>query len=160
MAETAQACMSMHDFNLLSNDNVSEDGEEGEDSWEGGGAVDDEEGDVVDLEAIREVSHSRSPLVCMRDDDDLVAPVDEFRGELVDVAFDSAWLWEEVIADHSNVVRHRGDWMRCSSATQQCGRRRRARVEGALVCGGRLAQLSRGEVVIWSLGDALEISQG
>jgi hypothetical protein len=28
---------------------------------------------------------------------------------LVDVAFDSSWLWEEEIANHGNVVRHDGD---------------------------------------------------
>lgn len=41
MAETTQACMAMYNFNLLSNDNVPEDGEEGEDRWKGRGAVDD-----------------------------------------------------------------------------------------------------------------------
>jgi len=61
---------------------------------------------VVDLEAIREISHSSSALVCMRDNDDLVASVDELRGELVDVTFDSPWLGEEEVADHSDIVRH------------------------------------------------------
>jgi len=41
MAETTQACMTMYNFNLLSNDNVSEDRKEGEDRWKGRGAVDD-----------------------------------------------------------------------------------------------------------------------
>jgi hypothetical protein len=106
VAKTAQACMAMHDLNLLSNDNVPEDWEERKDGWESRGAVDDEEWDVVDFETIGEVSHSGSAIVCVRNDDHLVASVDELRGELVDVAFDASWLGEEVVADHRNVVGH------------------------------------------------------
>jgi hypothetical protein len=45
----------------------------------------------------------------VRDNYDLVASVDELRGELVDVAFDSSWLGEEEVADHRNIVRHGGE---------------------------------------------------
>lgn len=61
---------------------------------------------MVDFEAIREVSNAGSTFVCVRDDDNLVSAVDEFRRELVDVAFDAAWLGKEVVADHRNIVRH------------------------------------------------------
>lgn len=63
---------------------------------------------MVDFEAICEVSNASSAFVCMRDDNHLVPAVDELRGELVDVAFDSAWLGKEPVADHCNVVRHGG----------------------------------------------------
>ena len=49
MAETAQACMPMYNLYLLSNDDVSKDWEEREDSREGGCAIDDEEWDMVNL---------------------------------------------------------------------------------------------------------------
>ena len=63
---------------------------------------------MIDLEAIREISHSSSTIVCVRDDDHLVPSVDELRRKLIDVAFDPAWLWKEVITDHRNIVRHCG----------------------------------------------------
>lgn len=106
MAETAQAPMAVYDFNLLSKDDVAKDWERGEDGGEGRFAVDDEEWNVVDFEAVCEVSNARSAFVCVRDDDDFVASVYELRGELVDVTFDTSWLGEEVVADHGNVVRH------------------------------------------------------
>lgn len=42
----------------------------------------------------------------MGDDDDLVAAVDELGGELVNMGFDAARLWEEEVADHGDVVGH------------------------------------------------------
>ena len=79
MAEAAEACMAVYDFNLLSNDNVAEDWEEGEDSRECRGAINDEKRDVVDFEPIREVSHASSAFVCVCDDNDLVPTVDQLR---------------------------------------------------------------------------------
>jgi hypothetical protein len=69
--------MAVYDLNPLADDNVSEYGKEGEDGWKGGLAVDDEKGDVVDLEAIRKVPDTCAASVGMRDDDHLVAAVDE-----------------------------------------------------------------------------------
>jgi hypothetical protein len=100
--------MAMYDLNLLSNDNVPENWEEGKDSWEGRLAVDDEERDVVNFEAIREVSDAGPPFVCVRDDNHLVPSVDQLCGELVDVAFNATWLWKEAVADHRDIVRHGG----------------------------------------------------
>jgi hypothetical protein len=77
MAKAAQTGMTMHDLNLLSNHNIPENREEGEHGWEGGRAVDDEEGDVVDFEAVGEVADSSAPFVLVCYDDDFVAPVDE-----------------------------------------------------------------------------------
>ena len=104
MAKTAQTGVTVDDVDLLADHDVSEYGEEGEDGREGGGAVDDGEGDMVDLDAVRKISDPFPVGVRMRYDDDLVAPIDQFRRKLVDVAFDPSWLREEEVANHSNVV--------------------------------------------------------
>jgi peptide deformylase len=52
MAQTAQTRMAMYNLNLLSNDNIPEDGEEREDGWEGCCSIDDEKWNMVDFEAI------------------------------------------------------------------------------------------------------------
>lgn len=106
MAQTAQTRMTMHNLNLLSDDNISKNRKEGKHGGESGFAVDDEEGDVVDFEAVGEVADSRAAFVGVGDDDDLVAAVDEFGGELVDVGFNAAGLGEEEVADHGDVVGH------------------------------------------------------
>lgn len=80
MAQAAQTRVPMDNLNLLSNDNIAEDWEEGEDGWESCLAEDDEEWHVVDLEAIGEVSHAGSSFVRVCDNDNLVATIDEFRG--------------------------------------------------------------------------------
>jgi hypothetical protein len=108
MAKTAQTRVAMYNLNLLSNDNIPEDGEEREDGWEGRCSIDDEKWNVVDFEAIRKISHSSPPIVCMSDDYDFVASINELRRQLVDVRFDSSGLREEEVADHRNVIRHEG----------------------------------------------------
>lgn len=79
MAKTAQACMAMDNFNLLSNNNVPKNWEEREDGWEGCGAVYDEERYVVNFETIGEVPNASSAIICVRDDDNLVSSVDQLR---------------------------------------------------------------------------------
>lgn len=112
VAEVAQAGVAVDDLDALADADVAEEREEGEDGREGGLAVDDEEGHVVDLEAVGQVAHALAVVVGVRDDDDLVAAVDELAGELVDVRLDAAGLREEEVADHGDVVRpaarHRG----------------------------------------------------
>lgn len=80
MAEAAQTGMAMHNINLLPNHDVAEDGEERENGRKCRGPVDDQKGDVVDLESIREISHAGAAFVRVRDDDDLVPSVNELRG--------------------------------------------------------------------------------
>lgn len=104
VAKRAEAAMAMDDFNLLADADVAQYGEEGEDGGEGRRAVDDEEGHVVDFEAVVEVANALAIVVVMGDDDDFVASVDELAGELVDVRFDAAGLGEEEVADHGDVV--------------------------------------------------------
>lgn len=61
---------------------------------------------MIDFEAIGKVAYSCATLIGMGDDDDLMAAVDQFGGQLVNVTFDSAWLREEEVADHGDIVRH------------------------------------------------------
>ena len=121
--QVAQAGMSVHDLNLLSYDDVAEDGKEGKDGGEGGFAIDDEEGHMVHLKAVRQVAHTSAAFVGMRDDDNFVATVNELGRQLVDVRLDSPYisqrraLWcllrvwtptrlgEEEVADHAGVRR-------------------------------------------------------
>lgn len=52
-AKTAERSVAMHNVDLFTNDDIAKYGEEREDGWERGRAVDDEEGHVIHLEAIR-----------------------------------------------------------------------------------------------------------
>lgn len=117
MTQAAQTSMAMHNLNPFSDDNIPEHREEREDGRKGGLAVDDEEGDMIDFETVCEVAHTCATLVRVCNDNDFVSAIDELGRELVDVAFDSSWLWEEEVADHGDIVAHR--WMRCCLQTAQ-----------------------------------------
>lgn len=78
MTETAETSMAMYDLNFFSYDDVAENRKEGEDSRHGRFAVDHEEGNMVDLEAIGEIADSSPTLISMGDNDYLVTSVDEF----------------------------------------------------------------------------------
>jgi hypothetical protein len=69
--------MSVNNLDLLSNDDIPEDWEKGEDSRKGSCAVDDEKWDMVDFEAIREISYAGSPIIRVRYNYDLVTSIDE-----------------------------------------------------------------------------------
>lgn len=98
--------MAMHDFNLLSDNDVSEGWEERKDGRERCSAVYNEERHMINFKAIREVAHASSTFIGMRYNDNLVAPIDKFCRKLVNMTFDSSWLRKEEIAGHSNVVSH------------------------------------------------------
>lgn len=83
--ETAETRMPVNNLNLLSNDNIAEDRKERENGREGRFAVNDEEGDVVDLEAIGEVANPCPAFVCMGDDNHFVPTVDQFLYRRQDV---------------------------------------------------------------------------
>ena len=106
MTKTAQACVPMHDFNLLSQNDVSEYWEEGKDGRKSSFSIDDKERYMVDLETIGEIPNTSPPFICMGDDDDFVATIDEFSRELVDVAFNATGLGEKEVADHRDIVWH------------------------------------------------------
>lgn len=103
--QTAHAGMAMHDVDLLPDDNVAEYGEEGEDGRKRRRPVDDKERDVVDLHAVGEVANTLASGIFMCNHNDLVAPVDKLRRELVDVTFHASGLRKEKVANHSDVVR-------------------------------------------------------
>ena len=77
MTQAAQTSVAVDDFNLLPDDDIAEDWKEGEDGWKRGFSINDEEGNMIDFETIGEISDSSTAFVCMGDDDDLVATVDE-----------------------------------------------------------------------------------
>lgn len=105
-AEAAETGMAVDDFDLLPDDNVAEYWEEREDCRERRLAIDDEEGNMIDLQPISQVSDASSASVGVGNDDDFVATVDQLGTQLVDVALHSARLRKEEVADHRNVVRH------------------------------------------------------
>lgn len=109
MAQAAQACVTVHNFNFFSDHDISKDWKKGEDSRKSGFSVNDEERHMIHFEPIGQITDTRSTLVGMCDDDDLMAAIDELGGELIDVAFNAAGLGEEEVADHGDVVRHL-DW--------------------------------------------------
>ena len=121
MAEAAEAGMAMNYFNLLPDYDVPKYWKEGKDRWHRRLSVDDEKRYMVDFEAIGKVVDSCTAFVGMSDYNDLVAAVDELRGELVDVAFNSSWLRKEEVTDHGDVVRHIGNEGRpCPVEQQSC----------------------------------------
>jgi hypothetical protein len=80
MADATQTCMPMYNLDSFSNDDISKDGEEGEDGWKRSTPVDDPEWDVVYFYAVGKKSHATSSFVCVRYYDDFVAAIDELRG--------------------------------------------------------------------------------
>jgi hypothetical protein len=78
VAQATKTSMAMYNLDALADHNVAEYGEEGENGGERRLAVDDQEWDIVDLEAIGKVSHASSTGVGVGDDNDLVASIDEF----------------------------------------------------------------------------------
>lgn len=78
MTEATQALMPMNNLDLLSNDNVPEDGEEREHCWHGCLPINDQKGYMVDFQAVRQIPNASAALVSMSDDDYFMPPVDQF----------------------------------------------------------------------------------
>lgn len=106
MAHATHACMTVNDLYLFAYDDVAEYWEEREDRRKGTGSEHDEEWDMVNFEAICEISDASSVFIRVCDYYNFVSSVDQLCRELVDVAFDSPGLWKEEVADHSNVIWH------------------------------------------------------
>lgn len=73
--------MSVDDIDILSNDDIPEYREERKYCWKRRLSIDDEEWDIIDLEAIGEVAHAMAGLVRMCYDYYLVATIPEFLEE-------------------------------------------------------------------------------
>jgi hypothetical protein len=82
MAQATKTGMSVYDLDALADHDVSKDGEKREDGREGGLAVDDPEGDVIDLETVGQVSHTRAACIGVCNDNDFVSAINEFLGVL------------------------------------------------------------------------------
>ena len=76
IAEIAQTCMSMHNLHFFPDNDVAKDGEERENRGKGGFAIDDEEWDVINFDAICQIPYPCSVCVGMREHDDLVPTID------------------------------------------------------------------------------------
>ena|SRR5271154_2928707 len=79
MTETTQTGMAMNNFNLLPDDDVSENGEARKDCRHGRLSINDQKGDVVNFKSVRQVVDSGPSFVGMSDDDDFVTSVNELR---------------------------------------------------------------------------------
>jgi len=106
VAEAAKTSMTVDDLNLFSDCYTAEDWKEREHRRKGGLSVQDQERNMIDLESVGQIMNSSSAFISMRDDYYLVTAVDQFCRQLIDVAFDTSWLWKEEVADHSNIIRH------------------------------------------------------
>lgn len=69
--------MTMNNLNLLPDENVSQNREEGKHGGKSSLAIDDEKRNMVHFESVCEVSHALSVVVGVCNDDDLVAAVNE-----------------------------------------------------------------------------------
>ena len=107
MAEIAETAVAVNNVDALADHYLAKHWEEGEDCGKGDGAVHDEKGYIIHLEPICEIADAGAVLVGVSYDDHFVTPIDEFRRQLVDVAFDSSWLWKEEVAHHGDVVSGR-----------------------------------------------------
>ncbi len=94
VAQTTKTGMAVYNLDSFAYDDVAKHGEEGEDGGEGGLPVDDEEGDIIDLQPVGEVTHSCSAGICMGNDYDFMATIYEL---LVMGQESSAWVGECVL---------------------------------------------------------------
>ena len=77
MAQATQTSMAMHNFDLLPDDNISENGKERKDSRHSRLSIYYKEWDMIDLEAIGEISDACPALIRMSDNNDFVTTVYE-----------------------------------------------------------------------------------
>ena len=70
--------MSMHNLNLLPDNNIAKHGEEGENGRHGRLSIYHEERNMVHFESIGEIPHSSPSFICMGNNDDFVTAIDEF----------------------------------------------------------------------------------
>jgi hypothetical protein len=78
MTQTAQRGVSVDDLYPLTYHDLSKYWEEGEDSRHRRLAVYDEEGHIVNFEAVGEIAHSRARVVLVRYDDDFMTAIGQF----------------------------------------------------------------------------------
>ena len=77
MTQTAQASMTMNNFDFFSYDDVTKDREEGKDSRHSRFSIYDQKGNMIDFKAISKVSNTSTTLICVCDYDNFVPTIDE-----------------------------------------------------------------------------------
>lgn len=77
VAEAAKTRMAVDNLDLLSDDDVPKNREEGEYGWHRGLAIDDQEWHMIDFEAIGQVVNSCAALIGVSDDYDFVSSIDQ-----------------------------------------------------------------------------------
>ena len=78
MTQTAETGMTMNYLDLLSDHYIAEDWKERKDCRKGCLSIDDQEGHMIDFQAICQVANTCSSFVCVSNDNDFVAAVDQF----------------------------------------------------------------------------------
>lgn len=101
VTKATQRRVSMYNLNLFAYNNIPEDWKEGEDRRHRRLAINDEKGYMVDLQSICEITDARSALISVCDDNHFMAPIDELRRQLINVAFYSTRLREEEVTGHA-----------------------------------------------------------
>jgi len=83
MAQVRETSMTVYNLDLLADEDLAEDRERAEDSWEGGATIYDPVREMVDFEAVGEIADSsaRRVVVGVSYDDYAVATIDEFLEE-------------------------------------------------------------------------------
>ena len=133
--------MAMYNLDLFAYNNIAEDGKERKYCRKSRLAIYYKKWYMVDFEAVCEVPDAGSALICMGNDHHFVTTVDQLCGKLIDMAFDSSWLREEEVADHSDIVWHsKINWSEKPSPHRhiaaQCLKVDTLPVEGTLLSGG------------------------
>lgn len=77
MAQTAQTRVPVHNLDFFSKNDISKYWKEGEDSRESCFSIDDKERYVIDFETVCEISNTSPPFICMRNDHDFMATINE-----------------------------------------------------------------------------------
>ena len=78
VAEATQTLMPMDNLNLLPDNDVPKDGKKGENSGHSRLSVYDQKWNMINFEAVGQVTDTRATLIGMGNDDDFMSPVNEF----------------------------------------------------------------------------------
>lgn len=77
LAKITETCMTVDDLNSFSNDDVAKDGKEREHCWESRLPINHQKRNMIDFEAVGQIPYALATFVCMSDDYDLVAAVNQ-----------------------------------------------------------------------------------
>lgn len=104
MGHGGEGAVCMHHSDPLPHKHTAQQREAVEDGGGRGLVVHDLQGEVVDLQAVGQVSDALPPAVGVGGDHHLVSLLDQALGQLVDVTFHAAHVWVEEVGHHADVV--------------------------------------------------------